>query len=93
MSRITYPPEMLPRSEGQAEVIVMDAPTHVLTELVREHRDDGYWIGCWLPQQKAWLGEPVGPFETQDEADRALEDLSKMSVALGAVIVPGGLAN
>lgn len=93
MSKITYPPEMLPRATGPAEVVVVGASTHITSELVCEHREDGYWIGFWLPQHKAWLGEPVGPFATQEEADRALDELEQTSRSLGGILAPGGLAN
>ena len=90
---ITLPPEMLPRADDAAEVVVLDADSHVMMEFVRERREDGYWVGCWLPQWKAWFGQPIGPFDTQDEADRAIDDLKKTSLALGSIEVPSGLAN
>lgn len=62
----------------------------VVVEMIRERRDDGYWVGVKLSDGR---GNMVGPFETQEEADRAIADLVKMSISLGGIEVPGGPAN
>lgn len=68
----------------------VDPETHCVAELIRERRDDGYWIGIRLSDGR---GDMVGPFETQEEADRALADLDKLVCSLGGIEVPGGQAN
>lgn len=64
--------------------------THVMAEFVRERRDDGYWIGYALSDGRS---DFVGPFETEEAANRALDDLQKMALPLGGVSVPGGPEN
>lgn len=64
--------------------------THVMAEFIRERRDDGYWIGYTLSDGRS---DFAGPFETEEAANRALDDLQKMSLSLGGTSVPGGIAN
>jgi hypothetical protein len=63
----------------------------VVAEMIRERRDDGYWVVVAITGGSR-RGE-VGPFETREEADRALEGLKQMSLSLGGIEVPGGRAN
>lgn len=68
--------------------------THVVAEFIRERRDDGFWIGIVLRPSGAIVGgEMVGPFETQAVADKALDDLTQMSLASGGINLPAGPAN
>lgn len=65
--------------------------THVVAEFVRERRDDGYWVGFRV--RGGSHDNMVGPFDTREEADRALDDLTKTALSLGGVQLPGGPAN
>ncbi len=62
----------------------------IVAEFYRQWREDGYWIGMMLSDGRS---QEAGPFETQAEADRALEDLQSMSRDLGGIDVPLGPPN
>lgn len=57
----------------------------------RRFDGDAYWIGITLADGRE--STPVGPFDTQGAADRALKDLEDMAMAGGAVSIPLGRAN
>lgn len=60
--------------------------THVIIEMGTVRRGDGWYI--WM------TGKPdVGPFETPDSCQAALDDLLDMTRGLGAIDIPLGPKN
>lgn len=64
--------------------------SHVVAEFYRAERDDGFWIGVSLTDGRK---SEVGPFDTEDAAQRALDDLQNMARSLGGIDLPLGPAN
>lgn len=64
----------------------LNPDTHVVIEIGHVRRDDGWYL--WV------TGRPdVGPFETLESCQRAIDDLTEMTRGLGAIDVPLGVKN